>query len=607
MNEQRSFILAIVLSISVLVGWQFLVGMPQMEEQQARQEAAQRQAEQAAGQAPAEVGPGVPTPGVAAPTGGAGGVTAPTLGTAPRGAALAASPRLAIATPSVEGSIALRGARIDDLKLLHHRVSVAPGSPFVTLLSPTGSEDPFYVEHGWSAAPEANLKVPNGETMWTATVPGPLTPDHPVILTWDNGSGLVFRRSFAVDDGSMFTVTQSVANKSGGEVTLFPYALVSRHGTPKIEGFFILHEGLIGYLGEEALQEVDYDDVADGTAERYAATGGWLGITDKYWAAVVVPAQDVPYQARFTASGERPIYQADYLLGAVKVADGGTAEVLSHVFAGAKRVNVIDGYGETLGILRFDKLVDWGWFEIITKPLFLLLDYLNGVTGNFGVAILIATVLIKALFFPLANMSYVSMSRMKGLQPEMMKLRERYKDDRVKQQQELMALYKKQKVNPMAGCWPIAIQIPVFFALYKVLFVSIEMRHQPFFGWIQDLSAPDPTSLFNLFGLVPWDPPSFLLIGIWPLIMGATMFIQMRLNPLPADPVQQQVFTWMPLLFTFLLAGFASGLVIYWAWNNSLSVLQQYVIMRRQGVKVDLLGNIAQTFRPKKDVAEKKS
>ncbi|NND50452.1 MAG: membrane protein insertase YidC, partial [Rhizobiales bacterium] len=435
-------------------------------------------------------------------------------------------------------------------------------------------------------------------TEWQLESGNRLTPGNPVVLSWDNGAGLSFRRTITVDELYMFNVTQSVQNNGTTPVTLYPYALVSRHGVPSDAfNFYILHEGLVGFIGEDGLQEIDYDDVTDGNSYSFSATGGWLGITDKYWAAVVAPDQRLPYKARFTSYGDRPVFQTDFLGSAVAIAPGAVSEITSQTFAGAKRVSVVDGYAAQYGLLNFDLLIDWGWFYFITKPMFLLLDWLNGFIGNFGLAILAATVLIKLAFFPLANKAYKSMSGMKKLQPEMVKLRERYKDDRVKQQQELMALYKKEKINPMSGCLPIVIQIPVFFALYKVLFVTIEMRHQPFFGWIQDLSAPDPTSLFNLFGLIPWDPPSLLMIGGWPLVMGLTMFIQMRLNPAPPDPIQQQIFNWMPLFFTFLLAQFAAGLVIYWAWNNALSVLQQYVIMRRMGVKVELWDNIIAMFK----------
>jgi YidC/Oxa1 family membrane protein insertase len=610
MNEQRNFILAIALSIAVLLGWQYFIGIPRMEREEARRAATEtQQAESRMPAADAETAPvgtapipapaPIPdTPAAASRTPAAVPVPGAPAAEVARETALAASRRVRIETPNLAGSIALTGLRLDDLRLTGYHETVNRGSPPITLLSPVGSADPYYIEHGWTVAPGSDVAVPTSTTVWRVESGDVLTPNSPVTFAWDNGAGLTFRRTVGIDSRYMFTVTQAVANAGPESVTLFPYALVSRHGIPQdITNFYILHEGLIGVMGEDGLHEFDYSDVTEGNTYTFEATGGWLGITDKYWAAVVAPDQRVPYKARFTSYGDEPAFQADYLAGGMTVAPGAGAEVTSRTFAGAKEVGTVDGYEAQYGLLKFELLIDWGWFHFITKPLFLLLDWLNGIVGNFGVAILVATVLIKLVFFPLANKAYVSMSAMKKLQPEMVKLRERYKDDRMRQQQEMMALYKKEKVNPMSGCLPIVIQIPVFFALYKVLFVTIEMRHQPFFGWIRDLSAPDPTSLFNLFGLIPWDPPGILMIGIWPLIMGFTMFLQMRLNPAPPDPIQQQIFNWMPLFFTFLLAQFAAGLVIYWAWNNSLSVLQQYVIMRRSGVKVELWDNLRQMFK----------
>jgi YidC/Oxa1 family membrane protein insertase len=393
----------------------------------------------------------------------------------------------------------------------------------------------------------------------------------------------------------MFTITQEVENRSGKPIVLHPYALISRHGQPHVEGLYILHEGLIGVMGEEGLKEITYKDAIEKKEIKFQNTSGWLGFTDKYWASALIPNQTSPYTARFKADpvNSATFFQTDYMLGPVTVAPGEKQAVSSMLFAGAKQVNVIDAYETKYSIKLFERMIDWGWFYFITKPLFHALDFFYRHVGNFGLSILIVTVLVKLAFFPLANKSYESMSKMKKLQPEMKRLQERYKDDRMKQQQELMALYKKEKINPMSGCLPIVIQIPVFFALYKVLYVSIEMRHAPFFGWIQDLSAPDPTTIFNLFGLIPWDPPALLMLGVWPIIMGITMFLQMKLNPAPPDPAQ--IFTWMPVMFTFLLASFPAGLVIYWSWNNILSMLQQWFIMKRQGVEVNLLENIGIT------------
>ena len=388
-------------------------------------------------------------------------------------------------------------------------------------------------------------------------------------------------------------MTDRIENNGSAPVTLYPYGLVSRTGSPAGSAFFILHEGFIGEFPSVGEVAVSYEDAAEDGPVKVTDTDGWLGVTDKYWAAAIIPQTGETFVANFSAHPDPAIenYQADFRYSAREIAAGTSVEIENRLFAGAKVSSVIDTYHEA-GIFKFNLLIDWGWFWFLTQPLFKLLHYIAIYVGNFGISILIVTVLIKLVFYPLANKSYVAMSKMKKLQPEMEKLRERYADDKLKQQQEIMELYKKEQVNPLAGCLPVLIQIPVFFALYKVLFVTIEMRHAPFFGWIDDLSAPDPTSIFNLFGLIPWDPPSLLMIGIWPLIMGFTMFVQQRMNPLPADPIQAQIFTWMPVIFTFMLAGFPAGLVIYWAWNNTLSVIQQGVIMKRQGVKIEIFSNL---------------
>ncbi|MEM8854338.1 MAG: membrane protein insertase YidC, partial [Pseudomonadota bacterium] len=497
---------------------------------------------------------------------------------------------------------------IDDLRLKDYHVTVDPESPTVVLLSPAGTAHPYFAETGWVPSDPATV-VPGSDTVWTlAGGIDTLTPETPITLTYDNGAGLEFRRTIEVDENYLFTVRQEVINNTEATVSLFPYSRVRRQGTPEITGFFILHEGMIGVMGEEGLVQEDYDDLADAGVQSFpASTSGWLGITDKYWATAVIPDPGQSFTPRFLSSNTNgvPSYQADYLAGALTVAPGQTGEAVNRIFAGAKKTNLIRGYEETVGIDRFNLLIDWGWFYFITKPLFFALDWVYGLVGNFGVAILIVTVGVKLIFFPLAQKAYTSMAKMKGLQPQIMQMRERYKDDRMKQQQAMMEMYKKEKVNPLAGCIPILIQIPVFFALYKVLFVSIEMRHAPFFGWINDLSAPDPTTIFNLFGLLPYDPSAvpfigpFLMVGVWPLIMGLTMWVQMKMNPAPPDPTQAMIFNWMPVFFTILLASFPAGLVIYWAWNNFLSVSQQYVIMRRQGVKVELWDNIASLFKSK--------
>jgi YidC/Oxa1 family membrane protein insertase len=423
------------------------------------------------------------------------------------------------------------------------------------------------------------------------------------MLTFDNGQGLEFRRTIAVDDKYLFTIKDEVANKSDKPVSLYPFALISRHGTPATLGYYILHEGLIGKFGDKGSEEITYKAIEDKKAMNFDATNAWLGITDKYWAAALLPQTDARVLANFKTDlvGTTRTYQTHYLLDARTIQPGATGTADARLFAGAKEVRVVNDYEKSLGLNHFDLLIDWGWFYFITKPLFFVIDYIYHLVGNFGLAILLVTVLIKIAFFPLANKSYASMAKMKAVQPQMTALRERFKDDKAKQQQELMELYKKEKINPLAGCLPIAVQIPVFFSLYKVLFVTIEMRHAPFFGWIKDLSAPDPTNLFNLFGLIPFDPThipvvgSFLHVGLWGVIMGITMWAQMKLNPAPPDPTQAMIFNWMPLIFTFMLASFPAGLVIYWAWNNSLSVAQQSYIMSKHGSKIELWQNIKDT------------
>jgi YidC/Oxa1 family membrane protein insertase len=614
-EDNKNLLLAIVLSVVVLIGWNYFYGVPQMEQQKRAQQAAQQPA-------PAQPGQAGPIPGASPPQ---GSPTAPVPGTVPpppgaplgetREAALLRSPRIGIDTPSLAGSISLRGGRIDDVLLKNYHETVDPKSPRIVLFSPSGSPNPYYAEFGWVSA-SAGVPTPTVETVWTAGG-GTLTPAQPLTLTWDNGQGLIFRREIAVDDKYMFTVRDSVENAGATPMTLHPYGLVSRHGTPATQGFYVLHEGLVGVLGEQGLQEYSYDAVAKENPVAGQATrgkvwsnvaGGFVGITDKYWAAAVAPAdQAQPYTGSFTMRQDGPtkVYQSNLLGEPKTLAPGSRVQADTRLFAGAKEVAAVDAYEKTAGIKRFDLLIDWGWFYFITKPLFKLLDFFFRLFGNFGVAIILVTVVIKIVFFPLANKSYASMAKMKAVQPEMMAIRERYGDDKMKQQQALMELYKKEKINPVAGCWPVLIQIPVFFALYKVLFVTIEMRHAPFFGWIRDLAAPDPTTIFNLFGLLPFDPGAvpvigpFMMLGVWPIVMGITMWLQMKMNPAPADPIQQQVFAWMPLIFTFMLASFPAGLVIYWAWNNLLSVAQQYAIMRKNGVKVELWDNLRGSFAKK--------
>jgi YidC/Oxa1 family membrane protein insertase len=579
MSDQRNLIIAIALSVAVIFAFQFFYEMPRMRDAQERQ--ATQQAEQAARGQPAgggsQVAPGE-VPGVAVP-GAAPAGTALT-----RADALAQSPRVPIDNGALHGSISLKGGRIDDITLARYRETVDPNSPEITLLSPPGAPNPYFAEYGWVAG-EQGVPMPGAETLWQAEGGGgQLTPSEPVTLRWDNGQGLSFAKRIELDQDYMFTVRRTVANGGDRPVTLYPYGLISRWGTPPTLGYFILHEGPIGVL-DSRLEEWNYSEVADEGKTEFKSTGGWLGITDKYWLASLVPQQDLALRAGFRHQVEGDRYQTDYRGDAMTLAPGQTAEVTDRLFAGAKVVTLLDRYRDRYGIPLFDRAVDFGWFYFLTKPIFYVLHWIHGLVLNYGVAILILTLLVKALFFPLADKSYRAMAQMKKLQPAMMEMRERYGDDKVKMNQELMALYKKEKVNPVSGCLPIIIQIPVFFALYKVLFVTIEMRHAPFFGWIQDLSAPDPTSVFNLFGLLPFTPPLFLMIGVWPLIMGLTMWLQTKLNPAPTDPIQAKVMQLLPLMFIFLFATFPAGLVIYWSWNNILSIGQQWAIMRRMGVK----------------------
>lgn len=580
MIDNKNLILAIVLSVAILFGFEYFYSTmfppPEVPPGAPQGSTAEDTAPTEPGTAPvsppaARVAPGAPSAGPPAVPG------------QDRQAALEATPRVRIDTPSIAGSIALIGGRIDDVKLKNYHVTVDPSSPQIVLLSPPRAPETYFAEVGWGAA-GAGIDVPGPDTEWTADRET-LTPEQPVTLTWTNDGGLTFTRTVAVDENYMFTVTQTVENTSDEAVTLYPYALVSRHGTPPTSGFFILHEGPIGVFND-TLKEVDYSDVREEGVISQTSNGGWIGITDKYWLAAVIPAdQNGLMEARFVhhRGDNIDIYQTDFTGDALQIGAGETVESTSRIFAGAKRARLLDDYAARYNIPHFDRAIDFGWFYFLTKPLFYFLIFIQSYVGNFGVAILVLTVVIKLVFFPLANKSYKAMSQMRRLQPEMLKLRERFGDDKMRLNQEMMALYKREKVSPASGCLPMLIQIPVFFALYKVLFVTIEMRHAPFFGWINDLSAPDPTSIFNLFGLIPLDLPQFLTIGAWPLIMGVTMYLQQKLNPQPPDPMQAKIFMMLPIIFTFMLAQFPAGLVIYWTWNNVLSIIQQWVIMRRTG------------------------
>jgi YidC/Oxa1 family membrane protein insertase len=593
MSGSRNYIVAIALSLAVLFGWQYFVAKPQMEA--ARQKAEAEQAQNVAH--PAAPAPGSLPAGSSALPNPAGGPTT----IEDRLAVVAKTPHVGIDTPSLDGSINLVGGKLDNLTLKTYHETVDPKSPNIVLLAPQGTAEPYYTEFGWLPDAANPVKIPTRETVWKLEGSGDLTPSHPVTLTWDNGEGWTFTRTYSVDDKYMFTVKDDAKNVSGKAAALTPFSAVHRDGTPQLGGNWLVHEGLIGVVGSDGLKEdrVTYKDIKDKKKEELAkTTGGWLGFVDKYWATILVPDSTKPMQPIFASSlvGNVDTYQT-YMVGEAATAQpGGALSNETRIFAGAKQVKTINAYQTDLKIEKFNLMIDWGWFWFLTQPMFFAIDFFFHLTGNFGIAILLTTVILKILFFPLANKSYDSMSKMKKLQPEMKELQARFADDRTKLQQATMELYKREKVNPVAGCLPVILQIPVFFSLYKVLFITIEMRHAPFYGWIHDLAAPDPTSLFNLFGLLPFTPPHALMIGVWPLIMGVTMFVQMKLNPAPPDPTQKIMFDWMPLIFTFTLSSFPAGLVIYWAWNNSLSIAQQAIIMKKNGVKIELWDNVRDMF-----------
>ncbi len=596
-DTQNNLMIAVVLSLGIMLAWQYFVVGPKVQDEQARKQ--REQIEQTQGKVPTDQAavPKAPVPGVPGKAAEVPQAT-PSAPAMTRAEALAKSPRVQVSTPSLKGSIALKGARIDDIALVKYHETVDPKSPNVELLSPADTPEPYFAEQGWIASAGANIKTPDRDSEWRVEQGGTLTTSTPVTLAWDNGQGLVFRRTISVDDRYMFKIVDEVENKSGGEVALYPYARVYRGGMPKTQAFYILHEGLIGVVGDK-LQELTYADaLKDSNAKSFEPTaGGWVGMTDKYWATALIPEQTDKFSAKLFAPSKKSAsthesFQADYRLDGISIPKGEKRSVTTRLFAGAKEVKTLNAYEADLGIKLFSYMIDWGWFYYITKPLFTLMELINSWVHNFGITILLLTLIVKIAFFPLANKSYESMAKMKKLQPQMEQIKLRHKDDKARQQQEMMTLYQKEKINPLAGCLPIALQIPVFFALYKVLFVTIDMRHAPFFGWVKDLSAPDPTTVFNLFGLLPFDVPSFLHIGAWAVIMGITMWAQMQLNPQQPDPTQQMIFNWMPVMFTFLLASFPVGLIIYWAWNNVLSIAQQAYIMKKQGAEIPFKDNI---------------
>ena len=523
------------------------------------------------------------------------------------------APRIAIETGRLKGSISLLGGRIDQLALKDYRVSLDDDAPIVDLLSPVGEKSPYYALYGW--APGAGLafeQVPGPNTIWSAQSSGNLSVDAPVTLTWDNGNGLQFTRTISVDENFMFSVAQSVENTGAGTVSLAPYGILARHGEPQnLKNFFILHEGVVA-MSDGELTEIDYSDMPDfdvnpnegARAEvTQVAEQGWVGFTDQYWMTTLIPAPGA-FKSTAKYDDRRDIYQTEAVLPTQRLAPGATASATTQLFAGAKEWATIRDY-ETAGVEGFIDSIDWGWFFFLTKPIFAVLHYLNAMIGNMGWAIIGLTFLIKLILFPLAYKSNVSMAKMKALQPQMEKIKENAGDDKQKLQQDMMAMYKKEKVNPASGCLPILVQIPIFFSLYKVIFVTLELRHAPWIGWIKDLSAPDPSSILNLFGLlsfVPPEPGSILAIfslGILPILLGISMWMQQKLNPAPTDPTQAMIFAWMPWVFMFMLGTFASGLVVYWIANNTITFTQQYLIMRSQGVKPDVFGNIKAGFKRK--------
>ena len=572
--DQKRLILAIAISLAIMLGFQAFVApyLPKTEPP---------------AQTTASVTPG--TPGAIPGASPGAGQPVSTASTVPKNV-----PRVAINAKKLTGSISLLGARLDDVVLTDYRDTIDPASPHVRLLEPRAEDKPYYVQYGWTAPVGDTVKLPADDTLWTAAG-GPLTSGGATTLSWDNGEGLTFLIDFSIDDDYLFTVRQSVKNATASPVMLLPWSRIRRDYKPETAGYYILHEGMLGVV-DGSLKETTYDGAKSdgekkkGIALEQTTTAGWAGITDKYWLTAMIPDQAVPTRVFFRHIEDKTAvhkdrYQVDYVTQEpITVAPGAEGVLNQHLFVGAKLVHLLDKYETALKLPHFDKAVDFGYFYFLTRPIFFAIDFFNRLFGNFGVAILVFTVIVKGLFFPLADYSYRSMSKMKLLAPKMQELRERYKDDPQKLQPEMMALYRQEKINPASGCLPILVQIPVFFSLYKVIFVTIEMRQAPFFGWIKDLSQIDPTNIFNLFGLIPVDPGQwspYFHMGVWPLLMGVTMFLQQKLNPPPPDPIQAKMFQYMPILFTFMLAGFPAGLVIYWTWNNLLSIGQQWLMMRR--------------------------
>ena len=490
------------------------------------------------------------------------------------------SARINIENQFINGSVNLTGARIDDIILKKYLTDLSPDSDNVKLLSPKGSENSYFAEYGWVTDNNSKIELPNANTIWKSNR-STRSPSQPAVLTWDNGNGIIFKKTISLDEEYMFNIEQTIINNTSEEIKIYPYGLINRTGLPKLSGLFILHEGPIGVMNDR-VKEIDYDDLEDNNKISEKSKTGWIGITDKYWLAALIPNQSSSFEGHFQSfsRGATIKFQTSYLGPQIAIPSNNQKSYSSQFYIGAKEVPILDKHEEN-GIPMFDRAIDFGWFYIITKPLAYLLHFFSTFLGNVGLAIIALTICIRIILFPLANKSFKSMNKMKVLQPQMMEIRKRYGNDKVQMQKEVMALYKKEKANPLAGCLPILLQIPVFFALYKVLTVTLEMRQAPFYGWINDLSVPDPYSIFNMFGLIPIDLPSFLIIGMWPLLMGATMFLQQKLNPAPPDPIQAKVMGMLPFIFIFLFAQFAAGLVLYWTCNNILSIAQQWIIMKK--------------------------
>ena len=561
--ENRNVIIAVILSTAILIGWSMYFENP---------DEAQRKRLEIQGKTETQTNiqkPETPQTTKANPTKAIS-----------RGEALKEGDRVSIENSNLAGSISLRGAIIDDIVLKNYRETLDKNSKPIVVLSPKKSDEGYFVESGW-ASTKSDIKVPDNNSIWQIRDGKKLTPTSPITLEWNNREGIIFSKKIEVDNKYLFKITETIRNEKNKTIELFHYSQITKNTKPTTENFYILHEGLIGVV-DKNLKEETYSTI-EKEKKTYTGKSGWLGITDKYWMSAIIPESGKSFKGEYSFANS---YKANFIISEPTIANPqkSTSATLK-IFIGAKEVYPIDNYTEIEKIDRFDLSIDWGWFYFITKPLFFVIDYIFKIVGNFGLAIIILTLIVRILFFPLNNYSFKSMAKMKVLQPETLRIKELYKDDVKRTQQEMMALYKREKVNPLSGCLPILIQIPIFFAVYKMLFVTLEMRHAPFFGWIKDLSAADPTTIFNLFGLIPWNPPSFLMIGVWPILMGITMYFQMKLNPTPPDPIQAKIFAFFPLIMTVMLATFPSGLVVYWTVSNVLTMAQQYYIMKKTTVK----------------------